>query len=179
MKNFEFILAFDPSGSFYEGKGTTGWCIMEAEANKITKIGNISADKYKQVEAYWQAHITLIQELKQKYKNRMTVVIEDYLLYGDKASTQINSRMETSKIIGIIQYHCFLQQIPYSMQTAGQVKNRWKDFILQHKGYLKLHKKKLILPSTKEQIDKHCKDAIRHAVHFNTFKNNLQEVEIK
>ena len=174
MKNYEFILALDPSGSFKEGKGTTGWCIMESLADKIVKTGNISAKKYNQQESYWQAHVTLLKENQKKYKTRLIIVIEDYLLYGDKAQNQINSRMETSKLIGLLQYQCFVQKLPYIMQTAGQVKSRWADKILHHKGYLKYYKKKLVLPSTEEYIDNHCKDAIRHAVHFNTFKNNKE-----
>lgn len=174
MKNFEFILSLDPSGAFNEGKGCTGWCVMECKADKITKSGNINAKDYEQMESYWQAHTTLISNFRKKYKKRMIVVIEDYLLYGDKARNQINSRMETSKLIGVLQFFCFSHHIPYYMQTAGQVKNRWKDSILQHKGYLKISKNKLTLP-TGDIADRHCKDAVRHAVHYNTFKNKKED----
>jgi hypothetical protein len=167
---YDFILAIDPSGSFSEGKGCTGWCILEHQAQRITLTGNIHAKSYQQMESYWQAHLSLINRFKDKYKQRLCVVMEDYILYASKSEAQINSRMETPKLIGIVQLHCFMCGVPYHMQLAAQVKNRWTDDILNHKGILLKKKKQLVTPSG-ETVDRHCRDAIRHAVHFSTFKN--------
>jgi len=168
---YDFILAIDPSGSFYEGKGCTGWCILESASERITLTGNLYAKKHTRSEEYWQAHLKLIDEFNKRYQDRMIVVIEDYLIYAKYSQTHINSRMETSRLIGIIQYYCFKQNIPYAMQLAVQVKNRWTDEILQHKGFLIQSKRKLVLPVSEKVVDRHCRDSIRHAVHYHTFKN--------
>ena len=46
------ILAIDPSGNFTEGKGTTGWSLLD-ENMKILACGQILANNYKCKEAYW------------------------------------------------------------------------------------------------------------------------------
>ena len=88
-KRSKYILAFDTSGNFKEGKGITGWCLLDTQTNKIAKFGYISAVMYPNQFAYWDAHITLIDSLA---GYAPVVVIEDFLLYGNRASNQINSR---------------------------------------------------------------------------------------
>jgi hypothetical protein len=168
---YDYILALDPSGSFNEGKGTTGWCVLEEASQVITMSGELNAKSYKCIETYWQAHLQLIADLKKRYGKRLVVVIEDFILYAQKAQAQINSRLETPKLIGILQYYCYTQQIPYHMQLASQVKKRWNDQILHYKGYVATQKRQLVIPRTNVRLSRHCKDAIRHAVHYSTFKN--------
>jgi len=156
--NYKRILAIDPSGSFNEGKGTTGWCCFDALENNIYAAESISAKNYSTMEEYWMN----IENMVESFVNTSTVVvIEDYLLYGSKAENQINSRMETSKLIGILQYWCWRFDVPCILQPASEVKTRWADPILTYKGYLNKSMK----------IDRHAKDALRHAVHYATFKN--------
>ena len=169
--NYELILGIDPSGSFYEGKGTTGWCILNATDNVISLADSLHAKDYAKPEIYWDRHLALIKEYQKRYQKRLIVVMEDYVLYATKASDQINSRMETCKLIGIIQHFCWMHDIPYEMQLAAQVKNRWTDTILEHKRYIKVKGQKYILPFSGEPLNRHCKDAIRHAVHYANFKN--------
>ena len=174
--NYDFVLALDPSGAYTEGKGTTGWCVLESAAKKITKGGSLTAISYPAKESYWEAHVRLIDRFYGQYDKRLIVVIEDYLLYENKAGSQINSRMETCKLIGILQHHCFINHIPYTMQLAGEVKNRWTNDILAHKKYITYKQRTLILPATKEPLNRHSIDAVRHAVHFDTFKNHSRKV---
>lgn len=169
--NYELILSLDPSGSFTEGKGTTGWCIFHTIENQITLGGCLKADHYDKMEVYWDQHLSLIHKYYKRYGDKMIVVIEDYLLYASKATDQINSRMETPKLIGILQHYCWQRQIPYHMQMASEVKSRWTDEILAHKKYLSKKGRVFIIPSTGEVLNQHCKDAIRHAVHYATFRN--------
>lgn len=174
--NYKFILGLDPSGNFYEGKGTTGWCIFNTLDNRVIKAGSISAKDFENQEGYWFAHMDLITDTNKKYKKKLIIVMEDYMLYASKAKDQINSRMETPKLIGILQLHCYSNGIPYVMQTASEVKKRWTNVILHYKGYIKEYKRGYTIPGTKEKIDRHCLDSIRHAVHYATFKN---EKEVK
>lgn len=167
MKKYNYVLAIDPSGNFHEGKGTTGYCLLDANENKIIEYGYIPSSDFDSIESYWYAHIKLLNRLCTK---STMLVIEDYLLYGSKKDNQINSRMETPKLIGALQLHCYKEHIDYILQPASEVKNRWTDEILDHKGYFCI-----VGTGTKingKYISKHTKDAIRHAVHFNTFKNN-------
>lgn len=169
--DYELILALDPSGAFYEGKGTTGWCVFNARDNIVTIIGDIKAQKYSEPESYWHRHLDLIESYHAKYKNRFCIVMEDYFLYEAKAKDQIHSRMETCQLIGIIKHYCWLHNIPYFLQSAGEVKKRWSDEILHHKHYICQKGRGYALPVSQEGIHRHCMDAIRHAVHFATFKN--------
>lgn len=174
--NYDFILAIDPSGAYYEGKGTTGWCVLETAKNRITLADSLQAISYQHPETYWQAHLNLIQKFCDKYgKNRIIVVIEDYILYKQKAQNQINSRMETCKVIGIIQHFCFQNKIAYTMQLAATVKKRWANEILEHNHYIAKKNKSYILPGTKQILNRHALDAVRHAVHYQQFKNRKEK----
>lgn len=164
-----FILALDPSGAFHEGKGTTGWCIMSDKCVVIEK-NHISAELYQSDYAYWKAHMDLIEEKFHQFP-QLEVVMEDYLLYASKASEQINSRFETIQLIGIIRYLCLEANIPVHIQTASQVKTRWANDILEHKGVISKCGKSYRIVSTGQILNRHEIDSIRHAMHFTTFYN--------
>ena len=159
------IMAIDPSGSYYEGKGTTGWALFESETRTLLDYGNIKAVDFKTVNDYYKAVSTLI-------KPGMQVVIEEYLLYASKAKQQINSKMETSKLIGYLQMHCYTHNVPYTMQLAGEVVKRWADYILVHKGIVKQGNNRLknIYYALGRLTNEHERDAMRHAMHYITFK---------
>lgn len=168
--NYENIIALDPSGNFEEGKGTTGICIFNAKNNCIAKLVNIRAEQYPTKEAYWQAHIDFIQKETQLNSNTI-IVIEDFLLDPRRAMQQSHSKMETPKLIGILQLHCKQHNLIYKMQRPVEVKTRWADSILEYKHYIVKRNTMYYLPNATTPISRHCKDAIRHAVHFATFYN--------
>lgn len=167
MSKYKYIIALDPSGAFWEGKGTTGFSIFYAPDNKFIELGVIRAKDYTCAEAYWCAHIHLLNDFilsKKIKKSELIIVIEDYLLYADKATSQINSHMETPKLIGILQCWCYMNKLSYHMQIAGLVKKRWCDDILEHKGFLTKKGKRY-------NVCEHTRDSMRHALHFANFKN--------
>lgn len=168
--NFKRILAIDPSGSFEEGQGTTGTCLWNCETNKVQNFFTIRASRYKQKEEYWQAHLNFIDSFLY-YGPEIIVIIEDFMLDPARALQQSYSRMETPKLIGIIQTHLFQKKIEYAMQRPAEVKTRWTDSILLHKGVLVRVNKSYYLPGGDKIVNEHCRDAIRHAIHFDTFKN--------
>ncbi len=172
MTNYEHIFALDPSGNFHEGKGTTGYAVYNCSTNKICSYGLISSKDYPSMEAYWEAHLSLLDCVLTHY-SRVGVVIEDYLLYGTKASNQINSRMETPKLIGVLQYALYQRDRPYHMQPASEVKTRWANNVLVHRGIIvPIKQAAYALPGCESlAISKHTLDAIRHAVHYANFKN--------
>ncbi len=170
MKQYSNILAIDPSGNFEEGKGTTGLCLFGADENAILKLRDLSAVNFKIKEDYWSEHLRVIELAKRDFPN-LIIVMEDFTLDPKRAMQQSHSKMETSKLIGIIQLHCSTHNIPYTMQRASEVKSRWANNILEYKGYIVRGKSAYKLPKTNQIMSRHCRDAIRHAVHYNTFKN--------
>jgi hypothetical protein len=159
------VLAIDPSGSYFEGKGTTGWALFDAESRKLLDYGNVRAADYKLVSQYYAAVSKLI-------KPGMKVVIEEYLLYANKAKQQINSKMETSKLIGYLQMYCYEHNVSYTMQLAGEVVKRWADHILVHKGVIKQKENtsRNVFCALGRITNEHERDAMRHAMHYITFK---------
>ena len=168
--NYNYILAIDPSGNFEEGKGTTGCCIFNCKNNCIAQLADICASNFDSKEAYWQAHTAYIQYVLKTLPNTV-VIIEDFTLDPRRAMQQSHSKMETPKLIGILQLYCKQNNIPYKMQRAVEVKNRWADHILEFKKYIIKKNRMYYTPSTSKPISRHCKDAIRHAVHYATFYN--------
>lgn len=167
--NYDLLLALDPSGNFREGKGTTGFCILDCSTGKVKETGTISAKDFPSMEAYWDAHIRLLTHFARRH-GKKAVVIEDYLLYGDKAATQVHSRMETPKVIGLMQWFLWKNKMDYFMQLAADVKRRWSNDILVHAKALIQRDSDYYLPRHKSPICRHEIDSIRHAIHFYTFK---------
>jgi hypothetical protein len=134
--------------------------------------GSIFAKHYISAEEYWDGILKLICEVNKEHPGQVIVVCEDYLLYATKLKDQINSRMETPKLIGVLQHYCYCKHIPYYMQTASEVKKRWTDEILVYKRYIKPYRKGYRPTSgITDTYTHHSLDAIRHAVHYATFKN--------
>lgn len=165
------VIVLDPSGSFKEGKGTTGIITMQLyEDGMYLKPACLYAKDFKTQTAYWNAHLKFIAEyMRTNGLKNVHLVVEDYLLYGDKAVSQTNSRMETSQLIGVIKNYAYERNIPIIMQTAAQVKRRWTNDILAHKGYLKPVGKRWSLPGN-HMLNRHQLDALRHGIHYYTFK---------
>ena len=168
--NFAHILAIDPSGNFEEGKGTTGTCLFNCMSNKIEFTHDIRASAYASKEDYWQAHLDYIARIHLE-RPETIIVIEDFTLDPRRALQQSHSKMETPKLIGILQLYCQQNNIPYKMQRAVEVKNRWADHILEFKGYISKINRMHYIPGEDKPMSRHCKDAIRHAVHYATFYN--------
>jgi hypothetical protein len=155
------VLAIDPSGNFTEGKGTTGWSLIDEDCN-ILACGQIKAELFQNKIAYWNGVVSLVEKLNPNY-----IVVEDFLLYAHKSSSQINSRFETVKLIGILEY-VFTDKIPITLQRAVDVKNRWNENILVKKGII-TQKNNHYYAAGVLTTD-HIRDSIKHGIHFIKFK---------
>ena len=138
---------------------------------KIIRVGTLEAEDYSCQFKYWDAHIDLIDSLA---GFKPDVVVEDYLLYSNRAQNQINSRLETPQLLGIIKYEDYKRGIFTYIQTAQAVKTRWNDDILTRKGYLSHVGKSYRLKGYDKILPTHIKDAIRHAVHYATYNTNYK-----
>lgn len=166
----KYIFGVDPSGNFKEGKGTTGFALFNS-LDKCTMYTHfISAKTCGSQEQYWQEILDYVVQTHKNFPDSQ-VVIEDYVLYQDKALQQSYSELETARLIGALIMHCMAHKIPYSLQQASLVKKRWANHILVHKKYLDCHNKRHYIPNSKIFVNRHCIDALRHAVHYATFYN--------
>lgn len=166
---YKYIIALDPSGNFEEGKGTTGFCLFSCDKKEIIFTTTIKASDYKSKEDYWHAHINILKKFTTLYKNAI-IVMEEFTLNPRRALQQSHSRMETSKLIGVIQLACAEQGWNLKMQLPVEAKSRWPDSVLEHKHLIKRIQRGHALLSG-QIISRHEKDAIRHAIHYNSFYN--------
>lgn len=168
------VIAIDPSGNFTEGQGHTGIAIFNKDTKAVQYVTEIKAEHYCNRCDYWQAILKFLQlqlvryHINDKGLHTLTVVVEDYLLYADKLEAQTYSKCETPRLLGILEYWCYSRNIPIVFQTAALVKKRWSNEILLHKGILTKENKCYRFDG--EPISEHCRDAIRHGMHYITFK---------
>ena len=164
LEEHHYLLTLDPSGNFYEGKGTTGWCLFRDKV--LIKAGQIYAKDAPSQVSYWHAVVSLIANLYKTlhFGEHLEVVCEDYRLYAHKAQDQINSNLETPQLIGIIKYECYLRAVPVHLQMAHEVKNRWSDEVLYKTGRFKKEGKHVYADGV--LIEHHSKDAYRHGLHY-------------
>lgn len=166
------ILAIDPSGSYEEGQGVTGWCVWDVVKQEFIATNYIDSGKYISALAYWHTHTQLIAERNDMHKGDLIVVIEDYLLYENKTESQINSKMETCRLIGILEHFCYVNRIPFVLQPANLVVNRWNNTVLLHKNIIvETQPKYYMLPYGRFRLNRHVLDSMRHALHFASFRN--------
>ena len=174
-KNYlRYVIGVDPSGNFNEGKGHTGFAVYDRTENSVIATFTTSAEDYKTVEEYYyQTWLTLFN-LYLVYPGM--VAIEDYRIYESKSREQINSLVETPRILGYLTMKCWENNIPYKTRMAAAVKSRWTDEILEHNGYTRRtaltasysHCKGhsgYSIDCSDYRLMSHELDAIRHAVH--------------
>lgn len=170
-----YELVFDPSGNFYEGKGTTGW--IYAKNGVVSKAGQVSAKDYKSQMEYWQEVLALIEAAAwhaYKNKSKLTVICEDYRLYASASNAQINSNLETPQLIGAIKFFCFKNEITPVMQMAAEVKTRWSPEVMERTGKI-VRKGRYFYTPEGVKLEHHSIDAYKHWLHYRTFKVNPEK----
>ena len=176
-----YVLGVDPSGNFKEGNGTTGVALYDREKDAIIAVGSTQAHDYDSWELYFYDTWKLIWYSVRHFRDDCVIVVEDYLLYASKSNAQINSLLETPRMIGYLCMCMWYHSLPYHMQRAVDVKNRWTDEILEHKGYIERKGQNKTYEHCHGQspyripcepdlpLLSHHIDAIRHAVHYGKF----------
>ena len=176
MKSEKVVLSLDPSGNFNEGKGTTGWCV--SNNGYIFSAGQIPASDYKDQMTYWKAVLNIICKYWKQPHTEFTLVVEDYRLYASPSKAQINSNLETPQLIGAIKFYCYINNIPLHLQMASEVKTRWSNEILLEEGIVSKGARGNY-HCGKIELSNHSMDALRHNVHYTTFKNKKREPKNK
>lgn len=155
------VLVMDPSGSYREGNGTTGWVLMN-DKQEVIQFGNIMAKDYSSRPEYYHAHLELMDRCKPDW-----LVLENYTLYANKATQQSYSELETPRLIGVLEHHAWVHHIPLAYQAAAAVKQRWADNILVYKRVIHQQGNRSYINGL--LLSRHIKDAIRHGMHFTSF----------
>ena len=159
------VLALDPSGNFNEGKGTTGWVLMQLPGRLVAR-GCIHANDFNTAEEYWDRHLALLDYNFKRHRDHLIVVIEDYILYQNRAANQINSQIETCRLIGLLQWFCWSNNQKYILENAATVKTRWSDKVLLEKDIITITNRKYVHQPSGLEMNEHSRDALRHALHF-------------
>jgi len=154
------VLCFDPSGSFHEGEGCTGWAVFED--GELKDFGRLEAKKCNSIEEYFWAHCLLIDS---KLPN--TIVCESYKLFGHKAKQQSWSEMETPQLIGALRLRCWVDSIALVFQDPKD-KVRVADPILVHMGVLEQSEGNRYKALGRQTVI-HERDAIRHGVFWHRY----------
>ena len=172
-----WVLGIDPSGNFKEGAGTTGFVLLN-ELGEPVDHWPVKASKYLSRLEYWDAVTASIFTAEERAKEAghpLVVAMEDYYLYAHKAHCQINSELETPRLLGILEYMLWKNNIKVLLRNASVAKNRWPDKILIFKGYLTVSGTKTGHLCAGKVINHHAKDALRHAVHCYYFELKKEE----
>ncbi len=160
------ILAFDPSGSFLEGKGTTGYAAYQD--GKLVNVGQICAKDFQSQHEYWDWHLFVIRSFAPD-----VVVCENYILYEFARNAQIGSMFETPQIIGIISHHCYLNKIRFVLQPAA-FKARFTNAVLLHDRIVTQDAQRRYY-AIGMPLSQHILDAIRHGEYYLRYKNDEGE----
>ncbi len=161
-----FVVGVDPSGSYNEGKGTTGIVVLNPEG-QLKEHHVIKAQDFDSQLQYWKAVIDYVEFLSSG--GNSVIAIEDYVLYAASAKAQINSEMETSKLIGALMVNAYENAVPCYLRNASQVMNRWSNDILVYKKVV-MKKGNRFVDAEGNYINRHCMDALRHAMHCYHFE---------
>ena len=147
------ILAFDPG----ETTGIALATILPHNRCVSVRIDYIGV--YSKIE---QFHKLVISKI---FEDINQVVIEDYIVYPNKAQAHAGSRVYTAREIGQIVYVAYTYGITEPIfQTASMAKQRWPDSRL--KKYIEAFK----------SYNRHERDAIRHLLTWTErqFKRKLE-----
>lgn len=172
MHYVRYVIGVDPSGAFYEGKGTTGLAVYDRDDDRIVQVLTVSASKYNCLEKYLLANLTAILTLYKEYSKHANVVvsIEDFLVYATHAASFTNSKMETCQLIGLLRCELYKQKIKFYMRPASTVKQRWAENILVTKGYITKRGASYYWNDRERPLATHERDAMKHAIHCGKFE---------
>lgn len=131
----KLIIGIDPGD-------TTGVCKFESGALKYSS--QLAGE-----------HIEVVRQIADLICEELVdlVICEDYRVYEWKAMQHSNSRVDTLRKIGMIEYLCDSIDIPLVLQSASEGKSFVSDYRLKQWGMFKSGKP-------------HANDAIRHVAHY-------------
>lgn len=158
------IVAIDPSGSYNEGKGHTGFAVTDTEVNLIQAF-DADAKDFSNRHEYWKWIMFAIFSL-----NPDVVVIENFVIRSN--GFLIGKMPETPMLIGALVWELEKRNIKYVFQSPSQAKTRFKDIYLGK--YLSNYE---IKDTTRGKLyylngkltNDHQRDAIKHLLYYKKY----------
>ncbi len=162
---YRHILGIDPGQ-------ISGFCLMKQD--KPIYVSDIKLETYNSLIEFWSAHLERIQTFVSACKDSLIVVVEDFILNPRRANQFAGSRMETSKLIGIIEHFCGVRNIPLHLTKPVEHQSQFSDKVLLKLGYMVRTPRGF---NTMEDLclSNHSKDALRLAVHYQKCYNTKGE----
>lgn len=153
MKTTKLVLSLDPSGNFEDGKGHTGLVVAKVSEDgyDIVFKDTIRAYRFDTRTEYWSANMDAID------LGLDLVIMEDFMLYPHVK--QGFSYMETPRLLGILEMHASILDIPIVLQRAVDI-SVLTDEVLINRGILE--KKKNRLWHKGKIYNDHERSALKH-----------------
>ena len=168
----KLVLSLDPSGNFKDGKGKTGLVVARTSDTGYAILfkDTIDAKDFDTRLQFWAAHLDAMdQELD-------VIVIEDFMLYPH--IKQGFSYMETPRLLGVMEMHAHMLDIPVVFQRAVDVSGL-KEEVLVNRGILE--KRKGRYWHNKKIYKDHERSALKHFLRWyeKEYKNGFIYKTIK
>lgn len=139
MRNNDIVAGFDPGGS-------TGYCFARIDDSKELGFVILRCNVIQ-----WEDRIPAIKALLSHFKPVMTIV-EDFVLYKDKAKSMVGKRFLSSMVIGVIETCAYELHIPgpkYMMTSS-----------ISRTSIPTAHM--ALMPALDAEQKEHCMDAYKH-----------------
>lgn len=166
------LLAFDPGE-------TTGWALATIKPSPTKQAIQVHIEGLGEFNGITEFHALVKDPINAHpleawsiFNNVEVCIIEDYIIYPNRAASHSGSKVLTAREIGHIEYVAFTHGLDPVFQTASMAKQRWPDKRLMQ-----------YLPGLTKQgrswdISKHKQDALRHLFTYieRTFDKPLEVV---
>ncbi len=162
-----WYMAIDPSGSYNEGKGSTGIALMYGDDMTNLTSYDIKAKHFENRHDYWKeimSHPILLSK-------NITVIIETFVVRSN--GFLVGKMPETSLFIGALVWELEKRNIPYVFQNPSQAKTRFKDENLgKYLTNYEIRKDKRgrnLYYLNDKQLNDHQRDAIKHLLYYKRY----------
>ncbi len=160
MKNTKtkLVLSLDPSGNFKDGKGKTGLVVARTSDTgyAILYKDTIDAKDFDTRLEFWAAHLDAMDQ------NLDAVIIEDFMLYPH--IKQGFSYMETPRLLGVMEMHAHMLDIPVVFQRAVDVSGLKEEVLVEQRHTRKKEGKILAQQKNIQRPRKKCLETFSKVV---------------
>lgn len=108
----------------------------------------------------------IINQVDLQKDEKIHLAVEDYRVYKQKAESHINSNVHTVKVLGLIEFFAWSQQLPIRLRMAEHAKTFVTDERLKRWGFW-------------QRGERHARDAVRHACLYAVDFRNWQKKMVR
>jgi len=165
-----FYIVLDPSGSYNEGKGHTGFVTMCENDWTTLHVNSIAAKDFVDRHEYWNSIISrTIETAKAARPVRTVVIIESFMIRNN--GFLIGKMPETIRLIGALEYALESEGIDFVFQTPSQAKARFRDETLhRHVPGFEYNAANNRYYFNGKICNDHVRDALKHLLYYKHYK---------